>query len=526
MHRCLKILELVDVICDNLDPHVARYPTFGDLAALARTCTTFQDAALDHLWRRAELGNLLFFCMPSDLWTVDHVEDDSPWNRGKKMRLLRPICDADWDRVRVYAPRIRVLVCGKGGWTLSDIFPAVSVAFPEPLLQNLRALTWQHPGADFHYIHLFLRPTLTEIVLTLSSDSGASLLPTLAEKCPKLINVSIKGHGCSARLFSDFVRKLQLLEKVSVPDLDQHALEHLAQLTTLKSLRVDRLPNISAWSVVPEVQVFPILDSLTLARSEIRATSRFLAPWRVVPLVNLYLGSVAGLTAAEAHTFFQVVSTAFSHSTLDSFSLSAHWALESELDPSTYLIPHRELLQLQCFTNLTTLTIHSSLGFDLDDAAVAALVPSWPRLRFLLLQARVHTHTPRTTLACLHSFARHCRRLRTLAIGLDATTVPTLDDRSKSHLRTLQYLHVDHSPLQSDHNAVADFIASVFPKLAALQTHREYYPNEDADDIELEEHGDAIRLHRRWKEVEGLLPSVVAVRAEEKRVLAWARGTA
>ncbi|KAJ7183859.1 hypothetical protein C8R46DRAFT_1344552 [Mycena filopes] len=499
--------------------------------------TTFQDAALDHLWRRASLGNLFFFCMPSALWAIDYDEDSPPWARKKlvspssrrterhselSQRLLRPIRGSDWDRVRLYAPRIRVLFCGSGGWNFSDTFPALSVSLPEHLLQNLRTLTWQDRGADFHYIHLFLRPTLTEIEFVLSSDSNASLLATLAPKCPKLNKVTIHGEGYSSSFLSEFICELQFPEKISVPELNQDALEHLSRLTTLKSLHVSGLPDLSAWSTVPEVPVFPILECLTLSCSRIGTTIRFLGPWRAVPLAKLHISSDASFTAAEAHNFFQVAGTAVSHSTLTTLYLATQWDvedMEEDLDLSTHLIPHRELCQLQCFTNLTSLIIHSPVGFDLDDGAVEALVPSWPRLKDLQLQACAHTHVPRTTLACLHSFARHCRRLRNLVIALDATTVPILDARSQSHQRALWYLNVDHSPLQPDHNAVADFISAVFPKLKELETHRQYHHN-DVDDDDLEEHGDAIRLYWRWKEVEVMLPRVVAIRAEEERRLA------
>jgi hypothetical protein len=45
-----------------------------------------------------------------------------------------------------------------------------------------------------------------------------------------------------------------------------------------------------------------------------------------------------------------------------------------------------------------------------------------------------------------------------------------------------------------------------------IETHREYDENDDED--EMLEHGAAIRLHTRWKDVMALLPEVKAIREE------------
>ncbi|KAJ7252353.1 hypothetical protein B0H12DRAFT_616841 [Mycena haematopus] len=72
MHRCLNISEIVDMICALLDPRISSVPgpaPYRHLASIARTCTTLQDPALDHLWSSTTLS-ILIRCMPSDLWAV------------------------------------------------------------------------------------------------------------------------------------------------------------------------------------------------------------------------------------------------------------------------------------------------------------------------------------------------------------------------------------------------------------------------------------------------------------------------
>jgi hypothetical protein len=78
MHRCLQILEIVELVLSHLDPSsligVLHLPfPYRDLAMAARTCTAFQGPALDRLWSSTDLFKLLTRCMPSDLWAIDVV---------------------------------------------------------------------------------------------------------------------------------------------------------------------------------------------------------------------------------------------------------------------------------------------------------------------------------------------------------------------------------------------------------------------------------------------------------------------
>jgi hypothetical protein len=75
MHRCLSILEILDLICDNLDVSISvagPSPRLRTLANLARTCTLFSGPALDALWRTQNSLNPLFGVMPDDLFEPVH----------------------------------------------------------------------------------------------------------------------------------------------------------------------------------------------------------------------------------------------------------------------------------------------------------------------------------------------------------------------------------------------------------------------------------------------------------------------
>lgn len=77
MHHCLYLEEILRVIFDYVDAHeydpvrfivIRRKAASEALAALARTCRTFQGPALDVLWREIpSLFVLIGYLMPLDI---------------------------------------------------------------------------------------------------------------------------------------------------------------------------------------------------------------------------------------------------------------------------------------------------------------------------------------------------------------------------------------------------------------------------------------------------------------------------
>jgi hypothetical protein len=63
-------------------------------------------------------------------------------------------------------------------------------------------------------------------------------------------------------------------------------------------------------------------------------------------------------------------------------------------------------------------------------------------------------------------------------------------------------------------SSVARFISGLFLDTSTIHTGREDASSEDEDEEEDDPH-DSITYHRRWKEVERLLPELVAAHVEE-----------
>lgn len=70
MHRCLYVLDILGVLFDLVldGPN----PALGakTVIALACACCTFQDTALNTLWRAIPSAYPLIQCLPPDAWTL------------------------------------------------------------------------------------------------------------------------------------------------------------------------------------------------------------------------------------------------------------------------------------------------------------------------------------------------------------------------------------------------------------------------------------------------------------------------
>lgn len=79
-HYCLEIREILDNIFGYLVPYNYRGHGLGTLAALARTCKTFSEPALDILWYSQDSVVPLISCLPSDALSFAPISE-----------MLRPV---------------------------------------------------------------------------------------------------------------------------------------------------------------------------------------------------------------------------------------------------------------------------------------------------------------------------------------------------------------------------------------------------------------------------------------------------
>ncbi|KAJ7073487.1 hypothetical protein B0H15DRAFT_868825 [Mycena belliarum] len=521
MHRCLDVVELVDVICSYLPP--------GSLAALARTCKKLQGTALDFLWYEQDTLCNFIGCMPPGVFDIQA----DPYSDVRRMRLLRPVVDSDWTRPIQYAHRVKALsLTFNSKANPLGILPALRSSLPgDFLFPNLRTLGWHSYGIDLGYMRVFLAPTLTTLQFSCDpTNDNLSLLPTLGRTCTKLteLRMNLAVTADTGRLaVSNFVQMLGQIRTLSLDIPDIAALEHLIRMPTLISLTVTSFDMKLPYPVPHHTPGFASLQRLMLHVDAIEQATEFFGFSSGIPLVELAVTLFFCPQTRGLEKFCIALNASCSHTSLESLSLDKG-DFSQGMDDGSFVTSNLSVQTLFCFSSLTFLSIASLGGFDFDNRTVADLASAWPRLKTLILKAGGRRR-PRNTLECLEAFARYCPDLEHMQIPLDAAPMPPeVRVRRRPEQRRLRLLNVARSPISAGTLEVAQVVSAVFPGLKALVARREGCENDDDDDSDDDDSededwtrdGEGREFRALWKEVWAHLPVLIAVRAQER---AWAQ---
>ncbi|KAJ6491968.1 hypothetical protein C8R45DRAFT_1212846 [Mycena sanguinolenta] len=506
MHHCLSILELVENVCEHLEGVDQGRRT---LAALARTCKSFHGPALNCLWavQRDGMVNLMR-CMPPDLFEFkDHGE----------IRLLRPILAADWERPLVHMRRIRRLHClvpmPAAVFALCGSLPGDTGS----LFPKLTFLHWSHSwrNGDSPSIEIFLSPKLTS--LSISARLSETMLSAIPRTCPALKNLDMYGiyHDINfdhPSALSSCLRDLTSLESVEIVIPDLAALKHLSQLSGLASLTAGLPPNLP----LPSIPLpFVALKTLVI-RYDIEQVIRFLQRCSGVHLEYIIIELDPCPTTAAIARLHTALREGCSHTSLLSLAIDIEDDPPDLGDDAHGGIDIQSFRVLFCFVNITSISVTSRIGFNIDDQGLKELALAWPQIGELRLQLEpydtdIRLH-PLFSLRCLSMLAEHCRVLTVLEITLDATVIPEPDMniRRQSALRNFD---VGKSPIASPTLPVTRVISALFPSLSELTTSLSDCNSSNYDPDELAQ---AIVYHQLWMEVADQLPTLVAIRQEER----------
>ncbi|KAJ7438796.1 hypothetical protein B0H11DRAFT_573267 [Mycena galericulata] len=504
MHRCLTILEIVEMICSELDP--SRYVDSAALAVLARTCRMFHDPALDNLWATQKSLLNILGCMPLDLLSPHPTLSDG------KMVLPRPVIATDWERALLYSRRVKRFepdLATSSYW--SKILPALNAYLPGGCwFPNLTSLRWRF-GEGLPAIDVFLTPRIRDLKFTChSSKFDVSSVLYLADKCDGVKRLDIWMSGPSydrltvaSLSVSTFVERFRRLERLAVEGvpLTIAALKAIGKLPKLVSLLLTALPHDLASSPDLEGPSFTNLDTLRLAEMHSGPVTKFLRLCVGASLDILVVGmstqetmsmtAIRDLAGALASFGDSITSL-----TLDEFGADIPTASGDSLNDDI-------IRPLFCFRNLTQIRIYTFGGVDISDEAVEQMAQSWPNIILLELETYAGVDLswtcPRNTLAGLISIAKYCTSLRRLSLAVDASIVPpsSLHHARKISQRALTEMNVNYSPI-SDPVAVARFLHSIFPSLYLVDADNDYW-------VQVEDDEGNAGLCYRWLEVESRL---------------------
>ncbi|KAJ7165695.1 hypothetical protein C8R43DRAFT_1165272 [Mycena crocata] len=531
MHRALRILEIIELIC--LD--VRRRPTY---ASLARTCRDFQDPALNLLWRDQDTLTHLLQCLPSALWET--IVEESATHRGRfiqtfasrlilfasvtariltsSQKITGKVQPKDWDRPLEYARRIRSLELyhyrGEGpGLPSADVFETISSTFPlSQLCPNLRYLEWRSPSEElFPYLCLLAGPKLT----------GAHLIVPRGN----FSDISNSSLQLVRHTLSTIAMSFDRIEHLALNAINGAIFHRLAHLPALRSLDLTKWSwyqdtlDLSSFSDYP----FLPLRTLKFRDTTIDFCTKFFTAISNCSLNSVYVETKTAASTNAMQAFYTALANHLSYTTLQELEIGEdefhHGGMDSpdESAIADYVISGRVLSTLFCFGDLQRVSLRGPVGFDVDDAIIWDMARSWPKITSLALETATElNHPPSMTLGGLRAFATHCPDLNYLSITFNTSTVPPFDNSPETRLsqRALTCLGVGVAPI-SDSGDIARFLSALFPNIVHIRTVIEW--RQEADE---EEDPEEFTQHTVWKQVEELIPMLNDVRREARR---WER---
>ncbi|KAF8142028.1 hypothetical protein EV363DRAFT_1426021 [Boletus edulis] len=403
MHHALEIPEILsNIFCSCYTPGVSR--PLSDLPALARTCRTFKEPALDMLWK--DLPNLspLLQCLP------EASEASYEPFTGHEDR---------WDNLRRYTRRIRSVAENLNADHLR-ILPNPPTT--EPLFPNLRHLR--------------------------CTASTAEVMPLLHLPFPSLISLNVKFGNTSilhkyfeslptfSQGFSGLSIRLQNHD-VTFIEIDQNCFRHWRNLQTLVcpqiTLNVDTLVHLSRLPALTELNfrldaVFPALDSriifphlqaLTLHCEPLAFVGSLLSQTQL-PAVTSFTVFVANSLAEKRLCYFwpEVQRSGISH-TIQRLQLHQLTWRKTHGDEDLSL-GLDDLRPCMAFSNLRCIDLMVEWSVDLTDSDLLTLASAWPRLKTLFINLTRGWETFRgITPNGLLQLLQTCPSLSQIAIAID-----------------------------------------------------------------------------------------------------------
>ncbi|KAH7911109.1 hypothetical protein BJ138DRAFT_1086240 [Hygrophoropsis aurantiaca] len=492
-------IDVIRLVFESLyfDVHDAHPPVLWkraylkDFVSLALTCRTFCSPALDILWSTQTSLYPLVATFPSDLWEIRH-EKSELFTAAKLPYIffIRNVVSDDWEIPLSYARRIKHLSLNRRRESRPS--PAeihittlctLLRAFPSQLLPNLSRLEILLSPEIFGGNLQFLGFCLTRLVhaklrslefnsFTESNATFSAAVDSVIDRCVEL-------------------EKLHVFGLMSLSPQAHHHIIHLSQpghLHQLRSLKVfnapfcipfDALVRIGALDL-EELHVrvndgvdgvrwehvsghfFQNLRRLTLESSTLKLGDALLSNVGSNHLTTIYLGTT---TMQRTDHLYNLLRT-LAHRSPDFPNLCSLFVSCFAIDFANSAVPSlMEPLLSGSFNALRMLSIkvknkgRVSLSLDIDripDALPALEIFNMPYL---------YAHT--VTLERIFNFARRCKFLKTLGIGVNTSIVPQLAE-STEPAAMLELLKVGMSDI-GDPKEVAAFLRRAFPNLTCVK---------------------------------------------------------
>ncbi|KAH9924437.1 uncharacterized protein B0H18DRAFT_1119968 [Fomitopsis serialis] len=528
--QALQLGEILQLIFDYFSPeqhpssHANRVNYQHTLATCARVNKSFNDVAVDVLWKHMHGITPLLRVLPAFQWAeITDSDDDAP-----QLGLFGRLHPKDLRRFREYAQRITDLTISNYALQVdpSALFCLLRALGGQSLLPRLRRLHWTQFKATNCDVLYFASPSLRTLTLyyegsqdTPEASVSINSVPCeflfeavceqMAAVAPCLETLTITSI-CTPCYFPPFAR-CRGLREVSISG--ELLTSQCANLSTLSSL--DNLAKLEVRGVVQlhrdEVlgfQGFHALQELSI-EGEPESLGHILMCLASSDATIRKLDIELNPTPTPQETF-QLMNILKTHSSaaLEDVTVMP-LPMWSNGDATQLFEPIRPLLDIR---NLRTVRcMFARWPCDLSDDDLCMMADAWPNLVSLTVRW-LHAEDmarPRVlpSLDCLPRIARSCSRLQSLTMTCAAMTFTAgveVMSHCLSHLRIEKTSWAPEKILAMD---VALFFDRLFPYLD-LKTLRESRTGRDS-----------AQLCRAWAQVCDHLQSFRTVRAQERKRL-------
>ncbi|KDQ62099.1 hypothetical protein JAAARDRAFT_189472 [Jaapia argillacea MUCL 33604] len=507
MHHCLEISEILTKIFEKVD--------LSELPAIAVTCRSFHDPALDILWAVVTGLDDMITLMPADAWSEEVLLDGS-----SIVSFVRPLRPPDWTRFLSYASRVRHLILS-GSPSLRnrarrETYQSLSLHRPIiALFPHLRELTWKSSEDEIIFVELFLCPSLVKAKVgahgRIADDLVNHALHMIVHLAPHLTSLDIaelQTSSPTSLTISALSRSLTLRNlRLWLPSPLDFA--NISSLTCLEDLDVTifipKDDRRDQWTITRNADLdtaFPALRRLAMTIADLAVASEVTLAMQPHRLESIRTRLSNAPSAAILARFIEVLSTCCSPAFLRSviiFTYTNAGPRTAEEMANGFIVPPSVFVPLLSFSRMVQMEVRTPLSFALENSALQAIAVAWPALKRLHLGTSGSPTISKVTLEGIVPFAVHCPNLSYLGIVLGHAGHAESSEVVSG--RKLDVMDFGRSPI-SDAPSVAAFLSSLF------------------DDITEWPHIDRARSlfdrEEGWEQARTLFPLFAKVRKDER----------
>lgn len=467
-------------------------------------------------------------------------------------RFRRSLQVQDWQRWDRYARRVRIL-------DIDDRRPIVRRKQLEPsmyeeinrtcprqeLLPNLQRFAWWTVNAERQQRSLvFMHPNIKEISMHLYDTPAHPLsayVDDILARVPHLTKLEVRAVAPMREIESQVLalaHGLPQLKSLVVPmySITSTAIVELSKVPKLETIEFahpieggtgDRA-DVAEFAPLLAPGAFPSLKKFSFSAHLRHAVNFISSPSAPKNLTSLYLQVLAIDNPPILHHFFTVVAEQYAQLTelrVD-FLLGPDAPIVTPPPPPASRPSLWTIRPILACRRMRKFELRWDYKLSISEADIEELALSWPCLEILLLNCDPipEADSPMLTPRALLPFARHCLRLRELALYIDGSRVPPTSADPVQPFRALERLAFGSSPVDAV-DPMALFLSQLCPVNCEIVAGVRW---PDAYGIALDharvvEHlrAEMSEWWNRWTEVGKVLPLAIKARQDEKgRVVA------